>query len=326
MEEEIVLMEENDIEEINIEEENYSGKPYVLPIASADTLGGIKVGKNLEIKEDGTLNAKASESGGIKEEQDPTVPAHVKAIKQEDIDKWNSGTGGSVDVDLTDYAKKSELPTKTSELENDSNFINELKTINGYSLKGTGNIVIQGGSGGSGIDFYGGSVFITSTNENPSQYLGGEWELIDKHYKEWSYYSSNEDEIAEYVEPHKNATPYAFGIIRSEHSVYIRYYFRTAAYLNDNKQTIGTLKYEKFGINGGLYFGIYDISAGSEEGIALMNISSSTGEMYCSDVIGVKGTQSIPVGTQIRFEVEARTPVNYMLDEHCDKFFWKRIG
>lgn len=64
MNEEIVLMEENDIEEINIEEENYSGKPYVLPIASADTLGGIKVGANLTIEADGTLNAQAGGSGG----------------------------------------------------------------------------------------------------------------------------------------------------------------------------------------------------------------------------------------------------------------------
>ena len=123
MEEEIVLMEENDIEEINIEEENYSGKPYVLPIASKDVLGGIKVGENLTIDEDGTLNAQAGGSGGIIEESDPTVPAHVKNIKQEDIDKWNNGTGG---VDLTDYAKKSELPTKTSQLTNDSGYINAI--------------------------------------------------------------------------------------------------------------------------------------------------------------------------------------------------------
>jgi hypothetical protein len=76
MEEEIVIIEDDDIEEIDIEEENYSGKPYKLPIASKNTLGGIKVGKNLEIEEDGTLNAKASES-----------------------------------VDLTEYAKKNEFKT-----------------------------------------------------------------------------------------------------------------------------------------------------------------------------------------------------------------------
>ena len=83
--------------------------------------------------------------GGIINESDPTVPAHVKAIKQEDIDKWNNGTG---DVDLTDYAKKSEVPTKTSQLTNDSSFINSIKTINGNSLIGEGNIIIEGGSGG----------------------------------------------------------------------------------------------------------------------------------------------------------------------------------
>lgn len=171
MEEEIVLMEENDIEEINIEEENYSGEPYVLPIASKDVLGGIKVGKNLTIDADGTLNATGELTGeykesdptvpqhvknikqedidkwnnctdGVVEESDPTVPAHVKAITQEQITKWDNGTG---DVDLTAYAKKSEVPTKTSQLTNDSNFINSIKTINGQSLEGEGNIIIESG-------------------------------------------------------------------------------------------------------------------------------------------------------------------------------------
>lgn len=34
-----------------------------------------------------------SSGGGIIEESDPTVPDYVKAITQEEIDKWNSGTG-----------------------------------------------------------------------------------------------------------------------------------------------------------------------------------------------------------------------------------------
>lgn len=33
------------------------GGSYVLPIASAETLGGVKVGDNLTVEEDGTLNA-----------------------------------------------------------------------------------------------------------------------------------------------------------------------------------------------------------------------------------------------------------------------------
>lgn len=35
------------------------GTPYVLPPATATTLGGIKVGENLTIESDGTLNAEA---------------------------------------------------------------------------------------------------------------------------------------------------------------------------------------------------------------------------------------------------------------------------
>lgn len=47
------------------------------------------------------------------------------------------------------------IPTKTSQLENDSNFItsDNLKTINGESILGSGNISISGGSGGGGKEY-----------------------------------------------------------------------------------------------------------------------------------------------------------------------------
>ena len=44
--------------------ESTGGTDYELPIASSSTLGGIKVGANLTIDEDGTLNATSSGSGG----------------------------------------------------------------------------------------------------------------------------------------------------------------------------------------------------------------------------------------------------------------------
>lgn len=63
-----------------------------------------------------------------------------------------------IDDSLTDYYNKSQvdgkIPTKTSQLENDSNFLTEhqhLKTINGETIVGYGNIVIQGGGSGSDI-------------------------------------------------------------------------------------------------------------------------------------------------------------------------------
>jgi hypothetical protein len=53
-------------------------------------------------------------------------------------------------VDLSDYALKSEIPTSNTAFTNDAGYLTEhqpLKTINGESLVGEGNIVISGGSG-----------------------------------------------------------------------------------------------------------------------------------------------------------------------------------
>lgn len=46
----------------NSENAGGGGSPYVLPIASAETLGGVKVGDNLSIDENGVLSATASET------------------------------------------------------------------------------------------------------------------------------------------------------------------------------------------------------------------------------------------------------------------------
>ena len=73
-------------------------------------------------------------------ENDPTVPDYVKAITQEQIEKWDNGTGSVVeeqDPTVPQYVKNiteeqinnwnnPKVITKTSELENDSGFITEI--------------------------------------------------------------------------------------------------------------------------------------------------------------------------------------------------------
>ena len=116
-------------------------------------------------------------------ESDPTVPAYIKKITEQDIASWNSKsefsgnyndlTGKPViptvptnlgaftnDVgyltehqDLSEYAKTSDIPTKTSELTNDSNFavknqnnnFSTSQTISG-TLTVNGDIVQNGNS------------------------------------------------------------------------------------------------------------------------------------------------------------------------------------
>lgn len=56
-------------------------------------------------------------------EEDPTVPDYVKAITAEDIEKWNNKS--DFDGSYSSLTGTPTIPTKTSELTNDSSFVNE---------------------------------------------------------------------------------------------------------------------------------------------------------------------------------------------------------
>lgn len=93
------------------------GESYTLPIASADTLGGVKVGTGLSIDENGTLS---STGGGTA-----------------DSVAWENVTNKPNEiVNIT-----TELNAKQDTLVSGTN----IKTINGETLIGSGDITIQGG-------------------------------------------------------------------------------------------------------------------------------------------------------------------------------------
>lgn len=66
-------------------------------------------------------------------ETDPTVPNHVKSIRQEDISAWNNKSNFS--GDYNDLSNKPTIPSKTSNLTNDSGFINKsVNNLTNYTL------------------------------------------------------------------------------------------------------------------------------------------------------------------------------------------------
>ena len=69
---------------------------------------------------------------------------HVTAA---DKARWDAGSGSGFSGDYNDLINKPDIPTKTSDLTNDSGFINQIKTINNESLIGTGNLTIDTFSG-----------------------------------------------------------------------------------------------------------------------------------------------------------------------------------
>ena len=96
---------------------------YTLPVASIDTLGGIKVGANLSIEEDGTLNAIASSSaGGTTDYMDLTNKPSIN-----NVELTGNKTLAELGIQASgDYANKSDIPKKTSQLTNDSGFLTKV--------------------------------------------------------------------------------------------------------------------------------------------------------------------------------------------------------
>lgn len=115
---------------------NDSGFLTSIPIASASTLGGVKIGNGINIAADGTISAAISAS----------LEWNDIINKPTDVSYWTNDAGyiTSADIptktsDLTndsDFVTSADVPTKTSDLTNDSGFItNSVSNLANYYKK-----------------------------------------------------------------------------------------------------------------------------------------------------------------------------------------------
>lgn len=130
----------------NAEKEKLSGieagaNNYTLPKASASTLGGIKVGAGLEIKDDGTLN---STFGGTADSVDwsgvqnkPTTVAGYGITDVEPGAEVNVQADWNVNDTSSDafVKNKPSIPSKVSDLENDNNYQTSAQVASAVSGK-----------------------------------------------------------------------------------------------------------------------------------------------------------------------------------------------
>lgn len=90
---------------------------------------------------------------------------HIEDPNIDFDDNYSVYSKVQIDNKLSSYAQASDIPTKVSQLDNDSNFINQhqsIKTINNQSLVGTGNIAISQGEYNK-IN----TISVNSTNQTP---------------------------------------------------------------------------------------------------------------------------------------------------------------
>lgn len=123
----IITVFENDVVSVYKIEANRSlsqvGTSYMLPIATADTLGGVKIGAGLEINPaTGVLSATGGGTADSVDWSNITSKPDFKTV----------ATTGS----YNDLIDKPEIPANTSDLVNDSNFVsdeNYIHTDNNYT-------------------------------------------------------------------------------------------------------------------------------------------------------------------------------------------------
>ena len=163
-----------------------------------------------------------------------------------------------------------------------------------------------------------GSCYITSTNSSPASYLGGTWELIEKHFSSAtiknSYVTYNTANVTA-------LDTYAF---RSGDSITIKLGFTSLADWDDSTVEIGNLNLSVLGISSlGSTASIYAKGDGPN-GAALCNINSA-GVITVTDTIAADGADAINAGN-LYCEFTYTVHSNYKLDEACNQFVWKRTA
>lgn len=161
-----------------------------------------------------------------------------------------------------------------------------------------------------------GSIYVSNTNENPGSKLGGTWELVDKEFS--NIYTSSIG-----FEPSSNIKNATAAFSRSGHTIILNLAFTTNTELTDTTVLLGTINYEEIGVSrltsNSRAVGFCD----SGNSVLMLVAHYSSGELNCVDVVGSSSVaQDLTCYATFPFQFVS----DYMLDEACDKFYWKRTA
>lgn len=175
-----------------------------------------------------------------------------------------------------------------------------------------------------------GNVLITSTSENPSTYLGGSWELIDKEYKSTFIYGDKSNYYYNKTYGNVDDAPLTnnegIDIIRTGHTITLRLRISfNDVVASDSNVTLGRIHFENLGCLRLTVSPLYPPLAfedGTGNG-AFWTIEATNGSLAVVEDLRGKGFAK---GDVLNFYVDLNIPYPYMLDEFCDKFYWKRTS
>lgn len=174
-----------------------------------------------------------------------------------------------------------------------------------------------------------GSVLTTSTNINPADTLGGTWELIDKAFKntylklDSTYWTSANSESVLTTEQGDEG---ACMVSLVDHTIHIRLKLKSSEQLTDADVNLGKLTLSRVGVNSLLYTAFSQVALCDGGDCTLSYSMNNSGELIVHDVLNVNGTHTMAANKFFYVDVTQTVTIDKMLDNFCDKFYWKRTA
>lgn len=172
-----------------------------------------------------------------------------------------------------------------------------------------------------------GSVICMSTNENPGTRVGGTWELIDKELKyRWHKFNNDGGWTSTNAKAEEDAAALVGG-----HAVDFRIALTATATLSDATLTLGYISPAALGLSQFPYDQMYvpfcHDGGGAKDVVGNVILHWDDGRLTIEDVWNADNSHSYAAGGMIFLNMHyAYIPHNMMLEEHCDRFYFKRIA
>lgn len=170
-----------------------------------------------------------------------------------------------------------------------------------------------------------GSIYISSTNTNPSSSFGGSWELINKSFTPTEVSDTSNTLITYNTTNASAATLY---IRRAGNTITFRTSVTPIVDLSDTTITLGQLVLAKIGVTNifPVSFSSYPFTTDAGHGIALVTISASGG-ISSVEVVPRNNDTTLDTDTHAIQGVFTVTFLpSQMLDSFCNEFHWRRTA
>lgn len=168
-----------------------------------------------------------------------------------------------------------------------------------------------------------GSVYHTSTNINPSSYLGGTWKQINK-----MLHATRSSDAAT-IFTHNTSVVSSMGnstVIIQSNCIRVRLNMVLATNLTDDSFTLGTLNFSHLGITGLVYTQYITGYTDGGNAISQAMVNHESGVITNVDIVPKADGNSIASGQTLVLDFVIVPENDYLLESACDDFVWKRTA